>query len=209
MEQTASIRILIVDDHQLVRDGLRVRLGTIARFQVVAEADTSESALAMAEQHEIDLVLMDINLKGVTGIEAAARFHELHPNVAVIMLSMHDKAEYVLQSIQSGARGYVLKDAPASDIVTAIDTAMAGGVFYSEALKQRFDAPLPKVTLLTPREKEILQRIARGYSNKQVARELDLSVRTVETHRWNIKRKLNIDGQADLVRFAVENALDR
>jgi len=209
MEQPALIRILIVDDHQLVRDGLRVRLGAIARFQVVAEAETSESALAEAQKQPIDLVLMDINLKGATGIEAAARFHELHPDVAVIMLSMHDKAEYVLQSIQAGARGYVLKDAPASDIITAIDTAMAGGVFYSEPLKHRLAAPLPKVTLLTPREKEILQRIAAGHSNKLIARELDLSVRTVETHRWNIKRKLNIDGQADLVRFAVENALDR
>lgn len=209
MEKPATIRILIVDDHQLVRDGLRMHLGSILRFQVVAEAATSEAALAEANNQEIDLVLMDINLKGITGIETAARFHELHPNVAVIMLSMHDKAEYVTQSIQAGARGYVLKDAPASDIIAAIDTAFAGGVFYSEALKQRLAAPLPKVTLLTPREKEILQRIASGHSSKQIARELDLSVRTVETHRWNIKRKLNIDGQADLVRFAVENALDR
>jgi DNA-binding NarL/FixJ family response regulator len=209
MEQAALIRILIVDDHQLVRDGLRARLGAIARFLVVAEAETSQGALAETQKQEIDLVLMDINLKGASGIEAAAQFHELHPGVAVIMLSMHDKAEYVLQSIQAGARGYVLKDAPASDIISAIDTAMAGGVFYSEALKHRLAAPLPKVTLLTPREKEILQRIADGHSNKQIARELDLSVRTVETHRWNIKRKLNIDGQADLVRFAVENALDR
>jgi DNA-binding NarL/FixJ family response regulator len=209
MEEPALIRILIVDDHQLVRDGLRVRLDAIARFQVVAEADTSETALAEAQKQEVDLVLMDINLKGATGIEAAARCHELHPDVAVIMLSMHDKAEYVLQSIQAGARGYVLKDAPASDIITAIDTAIAGGVFYSEALKSRLAEPLPKVTLLTPREKDILQRIANGHSSKQIARELDLSVRTVETHRWNIKRKLSIDGQADLVRFAVEHAADR
>lgn len=209
MEKSEIINILIVDDHQLVRDGLRSRLGSIPRFRVVAEAATSEDALGEAGRQRIDLVLMDINLKGETGIEATARFHDLFPDIAVIMLSMHDKAEYVVQSIQAGARGYVLKDAPASDIIEAIDTAFAGGVFYSAALQQRMSAPLSALAILTHREKDILQRIAKGHSNKQIARELDLSVRTVETHRWNIKRKLNIDGQADLIRFAVENSLNK
>ena len=209
MQETPPIRILIVDDHELVRDGLRMRLASIPRFSVVAEAANSVDALHEAERQRIDLVLMDVNLKGETGIVATARFHEMHPDIAVIILSMHDKAEYVMQSIQAGARGYVLKDAPATDIIAAIDTAMAGGVYYSAALSKQFSRPVSTFMLLTPREKEILQRIAGGLSNKHIARELNLSVRTVETHRWNIKRKLNIDGQADLIRFALENALDQ
>lgn len=208
MDTSHPIRILLVDDHQLVRDGLRARLSGIARFSVVAEATSADEALAEAARQEIDLALMDINLKGVSGIETTARFHSLFPNIAVIMLSMHDKADYVLQSIQAGARGYVLKDAPASDIIAAIDSAAEGKVYYSAALKMDAAGPTSPLTLLTAREKDVLQRIASGQSNKLIARELDLSVRTVETHRWNIKRKLNIDGQADLIRFAVENSLN-
>jgi len=121
---------------------------------------------------------------------------------------MHDSAEYVMQSIQAGARGYVLKDSPATDIVTAINTVMAGGIYYSAALSKHLSRPISPSMLLTPREKEVLQRIATGKSNKHIARELNLSVRTVETHRWNIKRKLDIDGQADLIRFALAHSLN-
>jgi DNA-binding NarL/FixJ family response regulator len=205
MQEPSPIRILIVDDHELVRDGLRLRLACIPRFAVVAEATNSLDALQEASKQRIDLVLMDVNLKGETGIVATARFHEAFPDIAVIILSMHDKSEYVLQSIQAGARGYVLKDAPATDIIAAIDTAMVGGIYYSATLNKQFSRTVSTVMLLTPREKEILQRIGSGLSNKHIARELDLSVRTVETHRWNIKRKLNIEGQADLIRFALEN----
>lgn len=207
MDIPQPIRILLVDDHQLVRDGLRARLSGIDRFRVVAEAGSSDEALAEAAKQEVDLALMDINLKGISGIETTARFHALFPNIAVIMLSMHDKVEYVLQSIQAGARGYVLKDAPATDIIAAIDSAATGKIYYSEALKMGTAGPASPLMLLTAREKDVLQRIATGQSNKHIARELDLSVRTVETHRWNIKRKLNIEGQADLIRFAVENSM--
>jgi DNA-binding NarL/FixJ family response regulator len=208
METTPQIRILLVDDHQLVRDGLRSRLESIPQFLVAAEAGTPEDALNEAATKKIDLVLMDINLKGMTGIELTARFHDLFPDIAVIMLSMHDSAEYVMQSIQAGARGYVLKDSPATDIVTAINTVMAGGIYYSAALSKHLSRPISPSMLLTPREKEVLQRIATGKSNKHIARELNLSVRTVETHRWNIKRKLDIDGQADLIRFALAHSLN-
>jgi DNA-binding NarL/FixJ family response regulator len=155
---------------------------------------------------KIDLVLMDINLAGINGIELTARFHTLHPAVAVLMLSMHDSAEYVMQSIQSGARGYVLKDAPAIDIITAIDTVMAGGTYYSAGIARKMTSQFSPPVVLTPRENEVLQSIANGKSNKHIARELDLSVRTVETHRLNITRKLGIEGQADLIRFALERA---
>ena len=205
MKAKPPIRILLVDDHQLVRDGLRARLSAVGRFDIVGEAASAEEALAVAAATPIDLALMDINLKGVSGIEATARFHADHPDIAVIMLSMHDKAEYVLQAIQAGARGYVLKDAPATDIIAAIDSAAEGKVYYSAALQIAPSGPSSPLLLLTAREKDVLQHIARGQSNKEIARELDLSVRTVETHRWNIKRKLDIDGQADLIRFALQH----
>jgi DNA-binding NarL/FixJ family response regulator len=200
------IRILLVDDHPLVRDGLRARLETVPNFAVVGEADSAEQALQHVAALAVDLVLMDINLGGMNGIELTGRLSVAYPDIAVLMLSMHDKAEYVRQAIQAGARGYVLKDAPATDIISAIDTVMSGGHYYSAGLSYQLDQMAP-ASLLTPREKEILQRIATGKSNKHIARDLGLSFRTVETHRLNIKRKLGIEGQADLIRFALEQTI--
>ncbi len=200
------INIMLVDDHPLVRDGLRARLEAVPHFKVVAEADGAEEALREAGQHAVQLVLMDINMRGVSGIDATARFRERYPGVAVLILSMHDKLEYVSQAMQAGARGYVLKDAPGKDIVLAIETVMAGGIYYSAALARHLARPLVQDMQLTAREQEVLQQLADGQSNKQVARALDLSVRTVETHRLNIKRKLGIEGQAELIKFAVQHA---
>lgn len=200
------INIMLVDDHPLVRDGLRARLEAVPHFKVVAEADGAEEALREAGQHAVQLVLMDINMRGVSGIEATARFRERFPDVAVLILSMHDKLEYVSHAMQAGARGYVLKDAPGKDIVLAIETVMAGGIYYSAALARQLARPLVQDNQLTVREQEVLQQLANGQSNKQVARALNLSVRTVETHRLNIKRKLGIEGQAELIKFAVQHA---
>ena len=200
------VRILLVDDHPLVRDGLRARLESITHFQIIAEAAGADEAQHRAATLTIDLVLMDINLQGMSGIELTGRFHALFPHIAVLMLSMHDKAEYVVQAIQAGARGYVLKDAPARDIVTAIDTVMAGGVYYSAAVAKYLVEPLPPSHLLTPREREILRAIAMGKASKQIAHDLALSVRTIESHRLNITRKLGIEGQANLIRFALEQS---
>ena len=204
MATPSRVHILLVDDHPLVRDGLRARLETISHFSVVAEAANAAEALHHAATLPINLVLMDINLNGMNGLELTSRFHSLYPEIAVLMLSMHDKAEYVMQAVQAGARGYVLKDAPGMDIITAIDTVMSGGIYYSAGLAKQLSRPVPPAMLLTPREREVLQCIATGKSNKHIAREMDLSVRTVETHRLNIKRKLGIEGQADLIRFALE-----
>lgn len=209
MPNEHSVQILLVDDHPLVRDGLRSRLESVPHFFVVAEADSAERALSHAATVDIDLVLMDINLNGMNGIELTGRFHELYPEMAVLMLSMHDKAEYVMQSLQAGARGYVLKDAPATEIIKAIDTVMSGSVYYSEALANQMENSVSSAQLLTPREKEILKHIATGKSNKLIARDLDLSFRTIETHRSNIKRKLGIEYQADLIRLALENTLGK
>ncbi len=204
MSNVDHVHILLVDDHPLVRDGLRARLESIPHFSIVAEAANADEALRHAASQKIDLALMDINLTGMNGIDLTVRFHALHPGIAVLMLSMHDKAEYVMQAIQAGARGYVLKDAPALDIIRAIETVMDGGIYYSAGLIRQLARPLSQSQQLTPREREVLKRIATGKSNKHIAGELDLSVRTVETHRLNIKRKLGIEGQADLIRFALE-----
>ena len=203
---TTTIKILLVDDHPLVRDGLRARLEAMPQFEVVAEAGGAAEALEQAARHAIDLVLMDINMRGANGIEATAQFKQAFPQIAVLILSMHDKLEYVSQAIQAGARGYVLKDAPGKDIVVAIETVMSGGIYYSAALARQLAQPQNQDNQLTSREHEVLRHIANGESNKQIARALDLSVRTVETHRLNIKRKLGIEGQAELIRFAVQNA---
>ncbi|NHZ92953.1 response regulator [Massilia sp. CCM 8733] len=200
------IHILLVDDHPLVRDGLRARLEAVPHFRVVAEADGADDALRQAGEHAIDLVLMDINMRGISGIEASARFRQQFPAIAVLILSMHDKVEYVSQAMQAGARGYVLKDAPGKDIVLAIETVMAGGIYYSAALARQLARPSVQENQLSAREQEVLQQLAGGHSNKQIARTLDLSVRTVETHRLNIKRKLGIEGQAELIRYAVQHA---
>jgi DNA-binding NarL/FixJ family response regulator len=199
-----TVRILLVDDHPLVRDGLRARLEAVAHFEVVAEAGSAAEAMQRAA--DADLVLMDINMRGGSGIEATAQLVARHPDIAVLILSMHDKLEYVAQAMQAGARGYVLKDAPGKDIVLAIETVMSGGIYYSAALARQLARPALHDNQLTVREQQVLRHIANGQSNKQIARELDLSVRTVETHRLNIKRKLGIEGQAELIRFAVRHA---
>lgn len=206
MPTQPRIHILLVDDHPLVRDGLRARLESIPHFEVIAEAGSADEAQEHAASKRIDLVLMDINLAGTNGIELTRRLHALYPDLAILMLSMHDKAEYVMQSIQAGARGYVLKDAPALDIIAAIETVMSGGIYYSAGLARQLARPVPPAMLLTAREREVLRCIATGKSNKHIAREMSLSVRTVETHRLNIKRKLGIEGQADLIRFALEHS---
>ena len=180
--------------------GLRARLEAVAHFDIVAEPGSAEEALQSVAQHPIDLILMDIELRGsINVIDLTARFHVDFPEIAVLILSMHDKTEYLMQSVQAGARGYVLKDAPGKDIV------ISGGIYYSAALAQKLMRPMTPGQLLTARERQVLQDIANGESNKQIAPDLALSMRTVEAHRLNIKRKLDIAGQAELIKFVVEN----
>jgi DNA-binding NarL/FixJ family response regulator len=201
------VKLLLVDDHPLVRDGVRVRLEAVPHFEVVGEAGDADAALQAARTLSPDLALMDIGMRGMNGIALTEKFAEAFPEIAVLVLSMHDNLEYVRQVIRAGARGYVLKDAPASELVEAIDAVLAGRPFYSAELAMRMaeQAIMPTpVEALTPRERDILDGIAKGYANKRIADELGLSVRTVESHRLNLKRKLGIEGQAELVKFAVE-----
>ena len=210
MNQLAVVHLLIVDDHPLVRDGLRARLETIPHFKITGEAGSAEEALQMAARVPINLILMDINLGSSSGITLTARFTREYPDIAIIMLSMQEKAEYVAQAIQAGARAYVLKDAPATEIIDAIDSVIAGKNYFSSGLltqSEQFPEKQIPTQILTQRELGILKSIATGKSNKHIARELDLSVRTVETHRLNIKRKLNIEGQADLIRYALTQVI--
>ena len=200
------IRLLLVDDHPLVRDGLRARLEGVPDFEVVGEAANADEAHARLEALQPSLVLMDVGMKGVNGIDLTAALLEREPTLLVLMLSMYDNPEYVQRALQAGARGYVLKDAPASEIIAAIKAVAAGGTFLSPAVSKRLfrnQAPRP---ILSSREAEILSALARGLSSKQIAREMDVSVRTVETHRQSIKRKLSLEGQAELIKYAVEHA---
>ncbi|CAJ0774174.1 response regulator [Ralstonia chuxiongensis] len=207
MRSPAPVKLLLVDDHPLVRDGVRMRLEAVPHFEVVGEAGDADAALRAARTLSPDLALMDIGMRGMNGIALTEKFAEEFPEIAVLVLSMHDNLEYVRQVIRAGARGYVLKDAPASELVEAIDAVLAGRPFYSAQLAMRMaeQAVMPTpVEALTPRERDILDGIAKGYANKRIADELGLSVRTVESHRLNLKRKLGIEGQAELVKFAVE-----
>jgi len=213
MNDTAKpARIVLVDDHPLVRDGLRARLDAVPTLTVAGEAGNADEALALAESLEPDLVLMDIGMQGMNGIALAGLFHERFPAIRVLMLSMHDNVEYVTQAVRAGASGYVLKDSPATEIVRAIEAVLAGQTWFSAGLGARMiqaSAAQAPVERLTPRELDILDALAEGLSSKQIAHRNGLSVRTVETHRLNLKRKLNIEGQAELIKFAVENRRKR
>ncbi len=206
MSSPSPVRLLIVDDHPMVREGLRARLAAAPHIEVVGEAGGAAEAIERVVTCRPTLVLMDVGLKGHTGIELAATLLEREPALKVLMFSMYDNPEYVQRALQAGAQGYVLKDAPAAEVLTAIDTVIGGGTYLSSAVSKRLfrgQAPRP---MLSPRESEILSALGRGESSKQIAKALDLSVRTVEAHRQNIKRKLEIDGQAELIKYAVEHA---
>jgi len=203
---TAPIRLMIVDDHPLVREGLSSRLATVDDIEVVAEAGDAAEALQRADEARPDVVLMDIGMKGVNGIELTAQLLQRQPALAVLMLSMYDAAEYAQRALQAGARGYVLKDSPSSEIVGAIRTVHGGGTHLSLAIAQKLVRPPAERVRLSAREGEILAALAKGQSSKQIARTLGLSVRTVETHRQSIRRKLDLAGQAELIKYAVEHA---
>jgi len=205
MNPETPVRLFLVDDHPLVRDGLRARLEALPGLRIVGEAGSAAEALAQVDAARPDLMLVDVGMKDLNGIELAALLLARPTPPHVVMLSMYDNPEYVQRALQAGAQGYVLKDAPASEIVAAIEAVAAGGTFLSPAVSKKLfrnQAPRP---LLTPRESEILSAIGRGESSKQIARELGLSVRTVDAHRQSIKRRLGIEGQAELIRYAVEH----
>lgn len=208
------IRLLLVDDHPFVRDGVRMRLEATGQIAVVGEADCVEEAYRLCNQltgeQAPDMVLTDISMRTLSGIELTAQFRQHFPDIAVLVLSMHNNPEYVRRAFDEGAKGYVLKDAPAQELVDAIVAVYAGQTYFSLELRQHLEPARAASTTeddtsaLTPKELATMQWLACGYSNKQIAKVLDISVRTVETHRLNVRRKLGIAGQAELVKYAID-----
>lgn len=197
-------RVLLVDDHPLVRDGMKARLASVPGLEVVGEAGDSDQALAQLDLARPDLVLMDVGMRQVNGIELTERLLERSPALKVLMLSMYDSPEVVARALSAGAKGYVLKSAPAEEIVQAIAAIAGGGSFLGTGLAPHGAREGASRARLSQRECQILACLAEGLSCRQVAERLDMSVRTVETHRHNIRRKLNLEGQAELIKYAVE-----
>lgn len=195
------IRLMLVDDHPLVREGLHARLALESDFCVVAEAGSGEEALALVEACQPSHVLTDLSMRQMSGIELTAKLKSHAPRIGVIVLSMHSSNEYVAEALAAGARGYVLKDGTSQEIVAAIHAVAAGGLYLSASLSPA-QAVMPENSP-TDREREILILLAQGYSNKLIAKTLAISVRTVESHRFSIRRKLGIDTAAALVRYVL------
>ncbi|MDH4581622.1 response regulator transcription factor [Pseudomonas sp. BN415] len=201
------IRIALIDDHVLVRDGVKSLLSAMPHFEVVAQAESGAEALELVASTELDLLLVDVGLKDMNGLELTRKLCSLYPGIKILILSMYDNQEYVRTSINAGAFGYVLKNAPSTELIAAIEAIVAGGSFYSPEIARKLATNIRDENELTPRELQVLSMIAKGLNNKEVARELDISVRTVETYRLSIRRKLNIDTPAALVKYALEHGL--
>lgn len=208
-------RVLLADDHTLVRAGLRKLLESMPELTVVGEAAEGLALLALAEQLQPDLVLMDIAMPGLNGLEATARLVKAQAGIRVLILSMHQNEEYVRQALRHGAVAYLLKDAAPVELELAIQAVQRGEIYLSPAVSrgvvsdyvQRLrGAPSPAV-LLTPRQREVLQLIAEGHSSKEIARRLHLSVKTVETHRSQLMKQLDIHEVTGLVRYALRSGL--
>jgi RNA polymerase sigma factor (sigma-70 family) len=212
-----KIRIALADDHQLFRRGLRVLLEQQPDLTVVAEAKDGREAVAAVESLKPHVLVMDIGMQNLNGIEAARQLTESQAGVAIVILSMHSDESYVLRALKAGARAYLLKDSAEADLIRAIHAVADGKSFFSPAVsKVLLDDYMRKLQrsgaedaydLLTPREREILQLVVEGKSNKEVANMLNLSVYTVETHRSNIMEKLNLKGVPELILYAVRKGI--
>jgi two-component system nitrate/nitrite response regulator NarL len=213
----APIRVLVVDDHAVVREGIRHVLSESAGFSVVAEAEDGSQALAMVQQHRPDVVLLDITMPAESGLDVAGRLKQLAPEIRILILSMHEQGEYVLEAVRAGAAGYVLKDTRPAELRDAVRAVHSGEEYFSPAVAGRLSAALrgelelektkSKLELLTRRERDVLLLVAEGRTNKEIGAQLEISPRTVETHRESIVRKLDIRSIAGLTRFAIESGL--
>jgi two-component system nitrate/nitrite response regulator NarL len=202
------VRVLLCDDHPLVLEGIAAVLRTFAHIEVVGAAPSAEEALAIALQTPTDIVLMDINMTGLNGLDAIELFREKAPGTKLLMLSMHDSREYISTAVMHGASGYLLKDVPPSELVRAIELVAQGRSYFSSSAT---DALLKGAnvnrTVLSSREQSILLLLATGHSNREVATKLEISVLTVETHRKNIKRKLGVSSTAGLTEYALRQGI--
>jgi len=208
------IRVLVIDDHPVVRRGLSSCLGQYPQVSIIAEASDGQEALRKAKELSPDLVLMDIDMPRMNGLTAADVLRKENPKIKVLILSMYSDPDHVMRILQSGARGLVLKQAPTNELIKAIETVNSGETFFSPdvarvAINQfvRGGGDGPQSGHVSNREREVLIAIAEGLSNKEIACRLDVGVRTVETHRERIMRKLNIHSVAGLTKFAIAKGL--
>jgi len=209
------VRILLAEDHTLVRAGIRALLESLEGVEVVAEAADGREALRLAKVHHPDILLMDITMKELNGLEAAARLAKEQSAIRIIILSMHADPVYVRQALQAGARGYLLKGADVAELELALKAVTRGDTYLSPAVSKDLVGNLLNghvpaanpLNDLTPRQREILQLVAEGRTTKEIAGRLDLSIKTVETHRTQLMERLNIHDVAGLVKFAIRVGL--
>lgn len=209
--------IILADDHQVLREALRLLLETQTDFQVVAETGDGLDAVQLTEKHKPDVLIVDMMMPGLSGLEVARRTKRLSPATKVIVLSMYDTESYVVESLQAGVSGYVLKQSSSQELVFAIRQALAGNLYLSPSLNERAIQTYMQrsrdsraenpIDALTDREREVLQLAAEGLSNPHIAEKLSLSARTVEMHRGNLMKKLGLKSQTDLVKYAVKRGL--
>ncbi len=211
-----KIKVLLVDDHPVVREGVRSSLIVHPTIDVVGEASDGAEAIQKTKELSPDVILMDLSMPHMSGLEALKQLQKSMPTVKVIILTMHDSKEYIQQIVQSGARGYVLKDIYPADLVRAIESVHAGEAFFSpsvnrvlvnEYLHKTEELTHPHGKELSHREREVLRLIAEGLTNKVIANRLFVSIRTIETHRERIMRKLNIHSAAGLTKFAISKGM--
>ena len=211
------IRVLIVDDHAVVREGIRHVLSSDPEFEVVGEASGGVAAVELASTLAPDVVVLDISMPDLPGLAAARQIRAMLPDVSILILSIHDHPEYVVRSIEAGTQGYLRKDSSPAELREAIRAVHEGGMFFSAPAVKRpvdsgnrrgtEDAPVARSETLTPRERDVLMEIARGQTNKEIAARFDVSVRTIESHRESLLKKLGVRGTAGLTRFAIESGL--
>jgi two-component system response regulator NreC len=212
-----QIRIVLADDHTIIRSGLRLLLEQQADFKVVAEASDGRQAVAAVSEQHPDVAVLDIGMPQLNGIEATSQIASNEPNTKVVILSMHADEGYVLRALKAGARAYILKNSADTDLIRAVRTVADGKSFFSPVIsKMLLEDYIRQIRdkhvedsydLLTPREREILQLLAEGRTNKEVANLLQLSVYTVDAHRGNILQKLNLHGVPELVLYAVRKGI--
>jgi len=209
LSKPLPIQVVLADDHDLVRSGIKALLATVDGVQVIAEARNGQELLALLDSVKPDLVMTDISMPGMDGITAIAEIHARHPGVKVIVLSMYDTVDFVKRAVANGACGYLMKDAPPFELEQALRSVMATGSYFSAAVAQRLLQPSePTVDdELTQRQVEILTLIAQGKSAKEIAFELGLSPKTVDVHRARIMERLRLNDIASLTRYAVRKGL--
>ena len=207
-----KIRVLLADDHAVVRRGFRMILDSQADLEVIGEVANGREAVASAAELQPDVIVMDVTMPELNGIEATRRIAEVAPRARVLALSMHKDAVYVREILRAGAKGYLLKDSEEGDLIAAVRSVARGEGFLSPGVSDAVLTDYRKhvtnaLDLLTSREREVLQHIAEGKTNKEIATSLNLSVYTIEAHRGRLMEKLNLHSSGELVRFAVRNGL--